>query len=137
MKLGENKVLRLKLGNIIDVNHSILSIGYSLKEYSEYLNVSSGDFIYLVAHLKLKSEHKQSLQVFVQDKTDYWAKESIPYSGDDWQNIIVHKKIRTKISDLSMGITWRPNGFDDYLEIQSLKVYIIKAKDVFFVENEK
>jgi hypothetical protein len=119
-------IVRVNLKNTTNSEKSIILFGYSLEKNREQLAIAEGDYVYLVARIKLKSSDKHSLQVFIQDKTEYWAKEAIPYTGNTWSNVVVHKKIRAGFTDICMGIIWKPASGNDHFDIQSMKVYVIK-----------
>jgi hypothetical protein len=76
--------------------------------------------------LMRQSFPKKRLEFFIQDKTDYWAREEVNYTGNSWKDILIGKRIRDGAKNICTGIAWKPESDDEWIEIQSIRMYIEK-----------
>jgi len=101
-----------------------IQFGYYVSPNGLRLKVKEGDIVSVIASVRLSKQAGRAPELFVQDKTDYWTREKIYWSGNKWHDVLVSKKIRDGFTDICMGIYWEPESVDEWLEIKSIRVYV-------------
>jgi hypothetical protein len=122
ISLDSGNIIRLTLNNVNFNERPEIQFGYFIQSDKLNLKVDDGGKITIKAKMRLKS--KQSAKLFIQDKTDYWSRESLEFNDSSWQDVIVSKKQRNGAEKICFGINWLPSTTEEWLDISSIKVFI-------------
>ena len=98
-----------------------IQFGYWIQPERLNLRVESGELVSIIARMRLNGENPAEL--FVQDKTDYWSRENVFWSGSSWSDVLVSKKIREGFAKICLGINWKPRSTEEWLDIKLVRIY--------------
>lgn len=108
----------------------VLQFGYINIRKALGLEIKDGETLYLVARMRKSSPGRKRLQLFIQDKTDYWVREEVNYTGHVWKDMLIGKRIRDGAKNICIGVAWKPESVDEWIEIQSIRMYIEKNESL-------
>ncbi len=120
------KCLRLMKNSLAGDGRSLIQFGYIQIRESLDLSIKGGDTVFFKVLLRQSKLRKHRVKLFIQDKTSYWLRNEIYYSNESGEKMMVGKKIRDGVKNISMGIRWEPESHDEWIEIDSIEIYIIK-----------
>ena len=106
-----------------------LHFGLCYPENGLDIDISSGDYVTLIAKLRTGTNTKSRPQIFIRDKT-----ETLPWSGsvrewsskweDGWKHMKVGRKIRKEFEKVCFGLAWEPKAEGEWIGVSSIEVYI-------------
>jgi len=122
---GDNviRVSPLKNGKKGDL---VVQFGYSLNKNGFDLEIFPGQEVIFIVSARLSNKTKNPTAIFIQDKVETWDKESKKINKTSWEEYVVSKRIRPGYSELLLGINWKPQSKDHWLEIKNISVIVIK-----------
>lgn len=126
ISFNDRKIVRVMLKKPWNNERPVIQFGYCIQPDGLNLKVKDGDIISFVASARLNEG--RSAQLFVQDKTDYWSRESVSWNGEKWQKVLVRKKIRGNFTDICMGVEWNPTSIDDWLDLKLVQIFLDNRK---------
>jgi hypothetical protein len=102
-----------------------IQFGYFIQPERLNLELKSGDLIYFTARIRIKGSKKVGL--YIQDKTDYWSGEREYWAGKTWKDILIKKTLRNGFNKVCLGIDWKPESAEEWLDVSSIRVFIEKG----------
>jgi hypothetical protein len=117
-------IIRIMLKNANFNERPEIQFGYFIQ--SDKLNLPLADGHQIVVKAKVRLIESPSGNLFIQDKTDYWSRESVKFKNHSWQDIFVRKTPRVSAEKICFGISWLPKSKNEALEIGSISVFIEK-----------
>jgi hypothetical protein len=117
------RVFPLKNGKKDDL---VVQFGYSLNKNGFDLEIFPGQEVIFIVSARLSNKTKNPTAIFIQDKVETWNKESKIINKTSWEEYVISKRIRPGYSELLLGINWKPQSKDQWLEIKNISVIVIK-----------
>ena len=108
---------------------SVLQFGYIKIRKTLNLEIKDEDTLYVVARMRQSPLRRKSVQLFIQDKTDYWVREEADYTGKSWKDVLIGKRIRDGVKNICIGVSWKPESDDEWIEIQFIRMYVKKNEE--------
>ncbi|WP_320045063.1 hypothetical protein [uncultured Desulfobacter sp.] len=102
-------------------------LGIRIVGNSLNLDVQDNDKVHLIVGMRQSKTKKGMVGIFIQDKTDYWARETAVYKGHKWKDVLVGKKIKEGFKAIAMGILWEPMNDSEWIEIKTFRVIVEKS----------
>ena len=125
IKDGNVNAARIRLTKSNFNERSEIQFGYFINPKRLNLKLGGGDIVSLIA--RIRGQDKQHVELFIQDKTDYWSRETINQTVTEWEEILVSKRIRDGFTKICLGVYWKPGHPDNWIDVSSLKIYVQKA----------
>ena len=68
---------------------------------------------------------KNPTAIIIQDKAETWDIESKIINKTSWEEYVFSKRIRPGHSELFLGINWKPQSKNHWIEIKNISVVVI------------
>jgi hypothetical protein len=88
----------------------------------------------VIFHIRARSISEKEVVIFVQDRTKDrtkgWEAQigELPVFGNGkWQERVVFKPIRSDAKDILAGIRWHPSAGPDFLEIETMELFVCNS----------
>ena len=108
-----------------------IEFGYRPKENGFNLELQPGQEVLFIisaraSHLEKRFPYYNAV-LYIQDKEDTnktWDRNRVAIYKTSWERYIVSKTIRDVASEVSLGIDWKPQTENDWLEIKDVRVIV-------------
>jgi hypothetical protein len=119
---NDGNTIRLQMRKANFNERPEIQFGYFIQSEDLNLIVNDGDIVSFTA--RIRGNANRYVRLYVQDKTDYWSSESEYLVAISWKDVIVRKKIREGVTKICLGIDWKPESTEEWLEIRSIRIFI-------------
>jgi hypothetical protein len=121
-----------KGGNIIRVSpfrkgkngELLIQFGYTLEKNGFDLKLHPDQEVIFIISARCSDKKKIPANLFIQDKTEEWERNSVIISNTSWDQYIVSKKIRDGVTNVCFGINWKPESEKEWLEIKHARIFV-------------
>jgi len=125
-----------KWGNVIRVSPHRKSekdgleiqFGYILNEHGFDLELYPRQEVIFIVSARLYEKPEKPTELFIQDKTKTWERNSVIIDRTSWEQYIVSKRIRNGTIKVNFGINWKPKSSEEWFEIKLVRIYVNKKK---------
>ena len=108
-----------------------IQFGYRPKENGFNLELHPGQEVLFIisaraSHLEKRFPYYNAV-LYIQDKEDTnktWDRNRVAIYKTSWERYIVSKTIRDVASEVSLGIDWKPQTENDWLEIKDIRIIV-------------
>ena len=114
-------VLRVNLLEPHPTEPSEIQFGYSFPA-EELDSKTENNYISFALSVRLSDNAKNPAELFAQDKAQNWERNSVFTSQTSWKEYTISKRIRDGASRICLGIVFKPESEDEWLEIRQARV---------------
>jgi hypothetical protein len=123
-KYGNENVIRITPDKSDQRN--VIQIGYTLDNNDLNIDIDDDQTVTFIATVRFQTNNYPD--VFVQDYVQKWERSKVTMNEFGWKPYIVRKKIRKGAEKISLGINWKPDNKDEWLEIKQTRIYVEDQK---------
>jgi hypothetical protein len=107
----------------------VIQCGYTLNRNGFELTLHPGSKVIFIISARCSSKGKNPPNLFIQDKTEKWERNSVIVNTTSWDQHIVSKRIRNHARKACFGINWRPKNENEWLEIKHTRIFVANHEE--------